>query len=1035
MFRKTLTVVTVLVLRTTGVHALRNKPAGSSNTLGTPAVANSAGDAEVRKPSVDRRQYRHITLAENGLKVLAVEDKRAAKAGFAVAVEAGSFYDPVAFPGLAHFTEHLLFLGTKKYPDESSFDNFMSLHDGSNNAYTEQERTVFFNEVNHAGFDEGMDRFAQFFIEPLFKKDLVGRELNAVNSEHEKNKPDQNRRMWQIMRGTARPDSVLSRFYTGTVDSLHHGDDKAVAALREYHAANYCGPRMNLVMVANLSLDVQLDAARRHFGGVPRGSCAVARDFSKQQPAPWGAANVGQLLRMGTISTPTLWMMFPLKPTLKLYKEAPMQYLQYALSYAGPRSLKSQLKRRGLINSLDLQVDETSAATVLFIMFDLTPKGAQENSTHEVADVTFSFIQLMNEAHSTDVASVGKSLQSMSQVSFDYVEAPDNVMDAVADLAASMAQYPAEDVLTASNGVIDTVNPVTVKGLLEALADPWNTNLAVATPGFNSAKANRYEQYYDVRFQQESIPLAWKKHWALGQAGDDLRVPAPLHYVPTALTLTKESSGEYPQLIEVRDEKTAAGNKSADGAALELWWKGRGEFALPKAQLRLRLSLPIGFSKDAKHEAFRRLHADLVEQVLEETTEDLRQCGLDFNVNQLGDGYQFDFGGYDQHLDDMVMTALGGLLEPQFSSAEFAHSQQKVVDDLSDTTRSAPYELAIDAMNALTTDNVFGREEVLHELRSTKETELRGYLSALQHAGLRVQLLVVGNVGKEQAKVLASKLAHRVDFAQNGLHMGGLLTRDQAQRAHALVASQPVEVRMRNPIPLDINHATVNSYQYGVPDISERVKLLLLGKMIANPVYDTLRTKKQLGYIVFGFMTEHVSVLELTILVQGSKESPDAVDADIDGVLTDFGKTLRSMSQAEFLKWKASVRSSLLQKAQNMGQEADRYWSQIANDGHCFQRKHLALEFLDTLQTAEAVEKIFQALRQGNRKVSVKLFGAGRELEVSKLKSFNNKGHSTVNATAPVMFSASSVDATQKQRLIKAGTTSYPSGGICSVSK
>ena len=42
-----------------------------------------------------------------------------------------------------------------------------------------------------------MDRFAQFFIAPLFKGDLVARELNAVNSEHEKNKPDAGRRMWE----------------------------------------------------------------------------------------------------------------------------------------------------------------------------------------------------------------------------------------------------------------------------------------------------------------------------------------------------------------------------------------------------------------------------------------------------------------------------------------------------------------------------------------------------------------------------------------------------------------------------------------------------------------------------------------------------------------------------------------------------------------------------------------------------------------------------------------------------------------------
>ena len=53
----------------------------------------------------------------------------------------------------------------------------------------------------------------------------------------------------KVLRGTASPDSVLSRFYTGTTESLHHGDNTTIAALRKYHDENYCAPRMSLVMV------------------------------------------------------------------------------------------------------------------------------------------------------------------------------------------------------------------------------------------------------------------------------------------------------------------------------------------------------------------------------------------------------------------------------------------------------------------------------------------------------------------------------------------------------------------------------------------------------------------------------------------------------------------------------------------------------------------------------------------------------------------------------------------------------------------
>ena len=206
----------------------------------------------VRRPATDHAEYAHTHLP-NGLQVLVVQDAKAAKAGYSVAVSAGSFYDPPDLPGLAHFCEHLLFLGTEKYPDESSYDKFLSRHDGNNNAFTEQERTVFFNEISHTGLDEGLDRFAQFFIKPLFKQQMVGQELDAVNSEHVKNIPDQGRRLWQLLRSTAGNESVVGRFYTGTKESLRHGDNATVAALKKYHAENYCAPRMALVIVSNHS--------------------------------------------------------------------------------------------------------------------------------------------------------------------------------------------------------------------------------------------------------------------------------------------------------------------------------------------------------------------------------------------------------------------------------------------------------------------------------------------------------------------------------------------------------------------------------------------------------------------------------------------------------------------------------------------------------------------------------------------------------------------------------------------------------------
>merc|ERR1719201_2730755 len=190
------------------------------------------------------------------------------------------------------------------------------------------------------------------------------------------------------------------------------------------------------------------------------------------------------------------------------------------------------------------------------------------------------------------------------------------------------------------------------------------------------------------------------------------------------------------------------------------------------------------------------------------------------------------------------------------------------------------------------------------------------------------------------------------------------------------MVSRPVQVRMQNPIPNDSNNAVVNSYQFGVPDVADRVKLLMLGKMISQPAYDELRTKEQLGYVVFAIMMPHLSTLQLVMIVQGAKKAPDEIDTRIEAVLGNFAKSLHNMSSSEFQSWKASLRSTINKKDENMAQEADRFWAQISSDELCFNRRELALNFLDSFQAPLEVAAEFEAMRAHPRKVSIRLFGA-----------------------------------------------------------
>lgn len=63
------------------------------------------------KPLIDHRAYRYLEL-ENNLKVLLIHDPESEIASAAMDVKAGSWNEPYEYPGLAHFCEHMLFIGS-----------------------------------------------------------------------------------------------------------------------------------------------------------------------------------------------------------------------------------------------------------------------------------------------------------------------------------------------------------------------------------------------------------------------------------------------------------------------------------------------------------------------------------------------------------------------------------------------------------------------------------------------------------------------------------------------------------------------------------------------------------------------------------------------------------------------------------------------------------------------------------------------------------------------------------------------------------
>jgi protease-3 len=68
--------------------------------------------------------------------LLIIQDSEAEQAACAISVGIGSLANPDSALGLAHFLEHMLFMGSAKYPIHNEYSEFISLNNGHDNAFT-----------------------------------------------------------------------------------------------------------------------------------------------------------------------------------------------------------------------------------------------------------------------------------------------------------------------------------------------------------------------------------------------------------------------------------------------------------------------------------------------------------------------------------------------------------------------------------------------------------------------------------------------------------------------------------------------------------------------------------------------------------------------------------------------------------------------------------------------------------------------------------------------------------------------------------
>ena len=312
------------------------------------AVPPEEGVSPVQSPN-DERQYRLLTL-ENEMQVLLISDPDSPKAAASLDVHVGSGDNPPGRGGLAHFLEHMLFLGTDKYPDAAEYEEFVTEHGGNRNAYTSFEHTNYFFDINAPYLAEALDRFAQFFIAPRFDAQYVDREKNAVEAEYQMGLKSDPRRGLDVLQEVMNDDHPYSQFSVGSLESLADRPDSTIRdELLAFYDQHYSANVMRLVVLGAESLDELESLVVPMFSAVPNKSF-------EHPPITAPAFAEGDLPMLVQIRPQAtlrqMQVLFPIADYRSEYRAKPLSYLGNLVGHEGEGSLLSQLKAEGLAESL-----------------------------------------------------------------------------------------------------------------------------------------------------------------------------------------------------------------------------------------------------------------------------------------------------------------------------------------------------------------------------------------------------------------------------------------------------------------------------------------------------------------------------------------------------------------------------------------------------------------------------------------------------------------------------------------------------------
>ncbi|MFP8965924.1 insulinase family protein [Pokkaliibacter sp. CJK22405] len=891
------------------------KPSWYSALVLSALCCGSVSAQEIIKSPNDHRQYQSLTLP-NDLQVLLISDPKTDKAAVSMDVNVGSADEPTAVPGLAHFLEHMLFLGTKKFPRPDEYQGFVSANGGEQNAFTAFTHTNYFFDIDPGQLPQAMDRFSQFFIAPLFTPEYVDREVHAVDSEYKAKIREDGRRFYETMRRAYNPDHPISRFSVGNLTTLSNDKGQLRQELMDFYQHHYSANRMRLVVLGKRPLPELQKLVTSYFAAVPNHNIELKRDFAplytpQQLPARLDVKPLRELR--------SLTVDFPL-PSLEPYRDKkPLSYIANLIGDESEGSILSVLKKQGWATSLGAGIGyQGDDASTLQLTMDLTPAGVEH--VQDSLKLIFDYIDMIKEKGVE--AWRYQEMAKMADLDFRYQEKFDGV-SYVRSLASNLQDTPAAEVIH-EHYRYDDFDPALVHQLLNKLT-PENMLVSLMAPEVSTDKTTKW---YKVDYSLKPIKASDYEGKLPGKLESALALPQPNPFIPEKLNLLSGNSSAHPESIY-------------KVPGLEMWFQKDTSFNTPRSDIFINFRSPLT-NDSPLHYVMSEFYVQLINQQLNAELYPALLAGIDMQLYHHLRGVSLRISGYSDKQNEILAAVQNAMLHPEFNQQRYDILRQEFSDGIDNQQQTTPYQATMRWLGERLIPAQWSSAELAKASQEMTLDKLKAFFPQWR-SQMQIVALAHGNLEKDTALSMAKQLqshwladAKAVDVPsiKPKMLLPGTEERQSAELAHKDTA--------------------VTWYWQGADDSDKtKAEFILLSQIMSTPFYASLRTEQQLGYIVFATYTPFIDYPGLSFIVQSPKASGLQIERAIESFQQVFGPRLAQLNDQQLASFKQGIIQDLKQPDETLYQRSEYYWRELDRDAKSFDSREKMIQALENVKAAD----------------------------------------------------------------------------------